>query len=100
MAVKKDTTCWNLVAMPMLPFITCTVNFYAMAFMPLLLQSSDYYDVPESDIGKATATVNVWASAVPLVLTPFLTYVYDTVGRRIPVAYALLSTNVYIWMLP
>ena len=37
MAVKKDTTYWNIMLMPLLPFITCTINFYATAFMPLLL---------------------------------------------------------------
>ena len=55
LAVKKDTTYWNLIVMPLLPFITCTVNFYAMAFMPILLQSKDYYAIPENDLGKATS---------------------------------------------
>ena len=42
----------------------------------------------------------VWSQILPLALTPFLTYVYETVGRRIPVASALLSTNLLIWLLP
>ena len=61
MAVKKETTCYNLIAMAMLPFITCAVNFYALAFMPLLLQSEDYFAIPESNLGRATAKIIVWA---------------------------------------
>lgn len=33
-------------------------------------------------------------------MTPFLTYVYETIGRRIPVSYALLSMNLFIWLMP
>ena len=86
--------------MPLLPFITCTVNFYAMAFMPILLQSQDYYAIPESELGRATSTVIVWSQMLPLICTPFLTYVYETIGRRFPVAYALLTTNLLVFLLP
>ena len=44
--VKKETTIWNLIAMPMLPFITCCVNFYSMTFLPLLLENKDYFNIP------------------------------------------------------
>ena len=86
--------------MHLLPFITCTVNFYAMAFMPILLQSKDYYAIPESELGRATSTVIVWSQMLPLISTPFLTYVYETIGRRFPVAYALLTTNLLVFLLP
>lgn len=46
LAVKKETTVWNLIAMPLIPFITCTINFYAMTFMPLLLANKDYFAIP------------------------------------------------------
>ena len=46
MYVKKETTIWNLIAMPMLPFITCCVNFYSMTFLPLLLENKDYFAIP------------------------------------------------------
>ena len=98
--MKKDTTYWNLIVMPLLPFITCTVNFYAMAFMPILLESKDYFAIPENELGKATSIVIVWSQMLPLICTPFLTYVCETIGRRFPVAYALLTTNLLIWMLP
>jgi len=47
--------------MPMLPFISCTINFYAMAFIPLLLGSPDYFNVDSSNLGKATAMTLIWA---------------------------------------
>lgn len=100
LAVKRDTTVWNLIAMPLLPFITLTVNFFAMAYMPMLLQSKDYYGIPNSELGKATSIVNVWSQMLPLVATPFLTYVYEMIGRRIPLAYALLTTNLLVFLLP
>ena len=51
--------------MPMLPFITCTINFYAMAFIPLLLASPDYFDIDKTSLGKATAMTLIWASLLP-----------------------------------
>ena len=100
LAVKKDTTYANVIVMPLLPFITCTINFYAMAFMPLLLEHEDYFAIPASELGKATAAVLIWSQLLPLVATPFLTYVYEAVGRRLPVAYALLTTNLLVWLMP
>ena len=84
----------------MLPFITCTINFYAMAFIPLLLASPDYFDIDKTSLGKATAMTLIWASLLPLILTPFMTFVYEGIGRRIPVTYSLLTTNLLIWMMP
>ena len=46
MYVKKETTIYNLIAMPMLPFITCCVNFYSMTFLPLLLENKNYFAIP------------------------------------------------------
>ena len=86
--------------MPLLPFITCTINFYAMAFLPLLLESEDYYAIKPSQLGKATSTVIIWSQLLPLLATPFLTYVYETIGRRIPVTFALMSTNLLVWLMP
>ena len=61
MSVKKDTTIWNVIVMPLLPFITCTVNFYALAFLPLLLESEDYYAINTSELGHHTSLVTVYA---------------------------------------
>ena len=59
--VKKETTIWNLIAMPMLPFITCCVNFYAMTFLPLLLENKDYFNIPRSELGRANSIVIIWS---------------------------------------
>ena len=86
--------------MPLLPFITCTINFYAMAFMPLLLENKDYYAIPESELGRATSIVLIWSQLLPLMMTPFMTYVYEMVGRRLPVTYSLICTNILVCMMP
>lgn len=100
LVVKRDTTIANVIAMPMLPFITCTINFYSSAFMPLLLASEDYFAIPSSQLGRATATVTIWAQLLPLIMTPFMTYVYEVVGRRVPVTYSLITTNILVWLMP
>ena len=61
MYVKKETTIWNLIAMPMLPFITCCVNFYSMTFLPLLLENKDYFNIPQSELGRANSIVIIWS---------------------------------------
>lgn len=98
--VKRDTTWLNIAVMPLLPFVSGTINFYSTTFLPLLLQHDDYFAIQESELGKATAVVIIWAALLPLILTPFLTYLFETVGRRIPVSYALLSSNVLFWVMP
>jgi len=84
----------------MLPFITCSINFYAMAFMPLLLASEDYYAIPKNELGRATSLTLIWSQLLPLIFTPFMTFVYETIGRRIPIYYSLLCTNFLIWLMP
>ena len=86
--------------MPLLPFITCTINFYSSAFIPLLLASDDYFGIDKNDLGKATSKVIVWSQILPIMATPFMTYVYELVGRRIPIAFVLLSTNIIIFIMP
>ena len=61
MYVKKETTIYNLIAMPMLPFITCCVNFYSMTFLPLLLENKDYFAIPTSELGRANSIVIIWS---------------------------------------
>ena len=100
LAVKKDTSIWNLIVMPTVPFITCTINFFSSAFMPLLLSSPDYYDIPKNDLGKATSVTIIWSQVLPLLLTPFITFVYETIGRRIPLSFAMVATNLLIWLMP
>ena len=98
--VKRDTTTWNVLVFPLLPFIAGTINFYSTSFLPLLLEDSEYYNVSQSDLGTATSFIILWASILPLILTPFLTYVYEAMGRRIPIIYALLCTNLMFMMMP
>ena len=66
----------------------------------MLLQDEDYFHVPLPELGKATSIVIVWAQILPLIFTPFLTYVYETIGRRIPLTYALLCNNLLFWLMP
>ena len=60
-SVKKDTTSWNLAVIPLIFFISGSFNFYTTTFLPLLLQHEDYFDIPKSELGQATALVLLWS---------------------------------------
>ena len=71
-----------------------------MTFLPLLLQSDDHFAIEESELRKATSKVIMCAQMLPLLALPFLTYVYEIIGRRIPLTYSLLCTNFLIFLMP
>ena len=89
-----------MIVIPLVPFIAATISFYSTTFLPLLLQHVDYFHISQSELGKATSTAIVWSQILPLIFTPFLTYVYEILGRRIPIIYSLFCSNLLFWLIP
>lgn len=60
--------------------------------MPYLLRDADYFDIPFNQTGRAAGQVLFYAYLISTIVTPFLGYVYDLVGRfwfMIPACFAL-----------
>lgn len=60
--------------------------------MPYLLRDKDYFNVPFNQTGRAAGQVLFYAYLISTLVTPFLGYVYDLVGRfwfMIPACFAL-----------
>jgi len=68
--------------------------------MPLLLESSDYFNIEKSTLGKATSMTLIWATVIPLILTPVIAFLYEGIGRRIPVIASMIIIHVTIWLMP
>ena len=49
--------------------------------MPYLLQDPDYFDIPFEKVGTNVGKILFIASLVATILTPFMGYAYDIVGR-------------------
>ncbi len=60
MHVKRETTIWNAIAMPMMPFILVSVNTFVLLVTPLILEDEDYFAIPKNEIGRATAKTLIW----------------------------------------
>ena len=74
--------------------------FFANTLTPMLLQSPDYYHIDKSVIGSYTSRALHWAQLVPIILLPFYALIFEMIGRRIPIAFALISTCVSLFLFP
>ena len=89
---KRETTVWNLVALPLTSMIAVAAGGFVNANMPFLLRDEQYFNFQFSEVGDRTGTALFWAYLASTVVTPFLGYVYDTLGRfwfMIPSMFAL-----------
>ena len=96
--VKKDTTRANIIAIPLLFFVCSTANFYSSTLLPLLLADKKYFGIKQSELGTATSTVIFWAQVVPLVTFPLYAFIFEFLGRRIPILFSMcfiLVSNYY-----
>ena len=100
MQVKRETTIWNVISMPMMPLLTICVNSFVLLVTPLILEDEDYFAIPKDELGRATAKTLIWSQLLPIMVTPFTTFVYELMGRRIPITYALICTNVLVFLMP
>lgn len=100
MTIKRGTTAVNILAIPTIFFIISTVTFFVNTLLPLLLSSEDYYGVPYESIGSYTSTSLMGAQIFPLVTLPAYALIYEQVGRKIPLAFALLTTCAAVYFLP
>ena len=71
-----------------------------MTILPLLLESEDHYAIPKETLGESSATVIVWAQVMPIIMLPFLTYIYEVVGRCLTINYALISMVILVPLMP
>lgn len=78
---KRETTVYNLLALPLITMIAVAAGGFVNANMPFLLRDESYFNYKFSEVGDRTGRALFWAYLASTIVTPFLGYVYDTVGR-------------------
>ena len=61
--------------------LAVTVGAYTNLNMPYLLQDTDYFNIPFSDVGSTIGRILSISSLGSMFLTPFIGYAYDIFGR-------------------
>ena len=92
MAVKKETTFWNIFSLFAIPATAVTAGAFLNANMPNLLTDPDYFDIPFEEVGTMTGSIVAAGSLISVTLTPMFGYGYDIVGRFwmiIPTSFAI-----------
>ena len=78
---KRETTVYNLLALPLITMIAVAAGGFVNANMPFLLRDESYFNYKFSEVGDRTGRALFWAYLASTIVTPFLGYVYDTLGR-------------------
>ena len=89
---KKETTMYNLLALPLITMVAVSAGGFVNANMPFLLRDENYFNYQFSEVGDRTGKALFWAYLTSTAVCPFLGYVYDTLGRfwfMIPSMFAL-----------
>mmetsp|Transcript_17153 Transcript_17153/g.23131 ORF Transcript_17153/g.23131 Transcript_17153/m.23131 type:complete len:192 (+) Transcript_17153:106-681(+) len=97
---KKETTVWNLLALPLTSMIAVSAGGFVNANMPFLLRDENYFNFQFSEVGDRTGTALFWAYLASTLVTPFLGYVYDTVGRFWFMIPAMFAMSIFMAILP
>jgi len=97
---KRETTHWNILALPLTSMIAVSAGGYVNANMPFLLRDEEYFDFKFSEVGDRTGTALFWAYLASTIVTPFLGYIYDVVGRFWFMVPAMFSITFFVGILP
>lgn len=97
---KRETTVWNLIALPLTSMIAVCAGGYVNANMPFLLRDEEYFNFQFSEVGDRTGTALFWAYLASTVVTPFLGFVYDTVGRFWFMVPSMFAMSFFLAILP
>jgi predicted MFS family arabinose efflux permease len=98
--VKRGTTAVNVMAIPIIFFVISNVLFFANTLLPLLLESPDYFAIDSSVLGTYTSYALFWAQLGPCLLLPVYAFIFEMVERRIPIAFALVTTCMALYAFP
>ena len=79
--VKKETTIANLMGLLVTPLVAIAAGSYINAMMPYLLQDEAYFGIEFANVGSKAGEVIFWAYLLSTLVTPFMGYVYDILGR-------------------
>ena len=65
-----------------------------------MLSDPDYFNVDNKIIGRTSSNIIFYATIAALISTFFIGYIYDIVGRRIPIMLCFFTMIILIWLLP
>lgn len=100
MNVKKETTIWNLMALFVAPMVSISAGAYVNTQMPYLLQDPDYFNVPFDKVGSSVGSVLFAGSLTSTILTPFMGFLYDIIGRKLLIIPAMLGLAFQLSLIP
>lgn len=100
LSVKKDTSYLNLLAMPLNPFVVSASCTFVSATMPLLLADGEYFGIDKSELGRTTSWILSVTMLVTLIATPFVAFVFEIFGRRLPLMTVMTLSVILIWLIP
>jgi len=92
MSVKRDTTTANVWALPMIYVVTTAAGAYYNAQQVGILKSPDFFNVPQSEIGRTQSKIMFWGLLISCFFSFFVGALFDICGRKpvLTVAYAVL----------
>ena len=100
MSVKKETTFANVLVLFWFPMTAIAVLAFINAQISFILISDTHFNIPQSNIGRATSHVLSVAYFVSIFFTPFAGYIYDLFGRTGPILISLFSNIALLLFIP
>jgi len=80
--------------------VSISAGAYVNTQMPYLLQDPNYFDVPFEKVGSSVGSVLFAGSLSSTLLTPFMGYAYDIIGRKMIIIPAILALAVQLSLIP
>ena len=82
--LKKETSRWNLLAIPYVFFISNSIGGYINVQIIYLLRDSDYFNMDVDYSGRITSNILLIAIFCGLFWTAIAGLIYDYFSRKIP----------------
>ncbi len=98
--LNPDITGFHIVSYLIMCFTLYLIIQFIVSFLIYILQSPDYYNVPDDQVGTITGDCGFYAEITVVMLDMILGVIFDTVGRKAPVVIGFIVCGLSIGATP
>jgi len=76
------------------------IGVFLNSQLAYMLPENDMYNIPDSEIGSKTSWLTIYSLPFSLVTTPFISFSFELLGRKMTLTMSYLLTAVVFFFIP
>ena len=99
-SIKNEFGVWQFISIPALSTATIMIGVYLNAQMAYMLEDKTMFNAPADQIGTLTSQLTTYSLPFSIVMTFFVSYLFEIIGRRLTIFFSYLLTAGIFFLIP